>query len=110
MVIFDTLWTLVEQHGSVAEFYKADLARLWDTYTDDQRQAIYDAIRTKLQRGLFVHYNPVKAVLDNAPKPPKVQKLSYAEYYAKYGTTEEQGGWKRVFMKDEQKTIYVKEN
>ena len=33
MSTFDFLWQLVQNHGSVAEYYKAELARVWDGYT-----------------------------------------------------------------------------
>ena len=108
MTSFDFLWQMLDEHG-VIERYKGEAFDLWYTLTLEQQRATYLSIRNKIRAGQFVNYHPVKAIRDNIPKPPKVQKLSYAEYYAKYGTTEEQGGWKRVFMKDEQKTIYVKD-
>ena len=37
-----------------------------------------------------------------------LQTLSFADYYAKFGTTEEQDGWQRTFLPEQQKTIYVK--
>jgi hypothetical protein len=55
-----------------------------------------------------VHYNPVKAVKDNAP-PPRIQTLSFNDYFQRFGTTEEQGGWKRRFLPEQHKTIYVKQ-
>ena len=36
------------------------------------------------------------------------QILSFNDYYAKFGTTDEQGGWERKFLPEQQKTIYVK--
>ena len=36
------------------------------------------------------------------------QILSYADYYTRFGTTEEVDGWRRVFLPEQQKTIYVK--
>ena len=70
--------------------------RLWDTLTARQQEHIYNTIRTKLQAGKFVHYDPLKAIQDNIPKVPKHQILSFAEYYKQFDTTEEQGGWKMV--------------
>ena len=105
---FDFLWQLVGTHGSVAENYKAELARIWDEYELEQQRVIYRTIRDKLRAGKFVHYNPVKAIRDNAPKK-KQQILSFDEYYNRYGTTEEKDGWKRKFLPEERKTIYVKE-
>jgi len=81
--------------------------RLWDTLTALQQEHIYNTIRTKLQAGKFVHYDPLKAIQDNMPKVPKQQILSFSEYYAQFRTTEEQGGWKMVNPTGEQ-VIYVK--
>ena len=81
--------------------------RLWETFTARQQQQIYDTIRNKLQTGKFVHYDPVKAIQDNVPK---VQIISADEYYRRYGTQANQGGWVRTFLKDQQKTIYIKQN
>lgn len=108
MTSFDFLWQLVERHGSIAEFYKADLARIWDEYTLEQQRFIYRSIRDKLRTGKFVNYNPVKAVRENVPKRKPQQVLSFNDYYKQFGTTEEQGGWIRTFLPDQQKTIYVK--
>jgi len=108
MSSFDFLWQLVCNHGGVAENYKADLARVWDEYSLDQQRCIYRSIRDKLRAGKFVNYNPVKAVRENAPKRKPPQVLSFHDYYRQFGTTEEKGGWKRVFLPEKQTTIYVK--
>jgi hypothetical protein len=42
-------------------------------------------------------------------QPPKPQTLSFNDYYTKFGTTEERDGWRRVFLPEKQKTIYVKQ-
>ena len=109
MTSFDFLWLLVSAHGSVAEMHKNELARVWDEYTLEEQRAIYRSIRDKLRAGRFVHYNPVKAVRDNAPKLRPLQTLSYADYYRRYGTTLETDGWQRRFLPEKQTTIYVKQ-
>ena len=109
MTSFDFLWQLVGEHGSIAEYYKADCARLWDTYSLEQQRHIYRCIRDKLRQGRFVHYNPVKAVKENAPPPPRIQTLSFNDYFQRFGTTEERDGWKRRFLPEQHKTIYVKQ-
>ena len=109
MSTFDFLWQLVANHGGVAEYYKAELARVWAEYSLEEQRIIYCAIRDKLRAGRFVSYNPVKAVRENAPKAKAPQMLSYADYYAKYGTTEERDGWKMVNPTG-QKVVYVKGN
>ena len=55
MLNFDSIWDLVKNHGGVAEFYKSEAARLWDTYSEQQREHIYRAIESKLNAGKFVH-------------------------------------------------------
>ena len=104
---FDYLWQMLDNHG-VIERYKADCARLWDTFSLEQQRQIYRSIRDNLSAGKFVNYNPVKAVRDNIPKAPKRQIMSADNYYRKYGTQANQDGWQRVFLKDQGKTIYVK--
>ena len=47
----------------------ADCLHLWETYTARQQEYIYTTIRAKLQDGKFVHYDPVKAIKENFPKP-----------------------------------------
>ena len=107
MSTFDFLWQLVANHGGVAEYYKSELARVWAEYSLEEQRIIYSAIRDKLRAGRFVSYNPVKAVRENAPKAKAPQMLSYADYYAKYGTTEPRDGWQMVNPTG-QKVVYVK--
>ena len=107
---FEEFWTLVENHGSVAYFHKNECENLWRGLTPEQQQAVYNAIQRKLDSGLFVHYNPTKAVRDNLPKAPQIQILSADEYYNRFYTTEPQPGWTKQFLPDQQKTIYVKQN
>lgn len=109
MLSFDSIWDLVKNHGGVAEFYITDAARLWETYSEPQREHIYRAIQNKLAAGKFVHYNPVKAFIENAPKPPRQLVISAEEYYRRYNTQANRDGWQRVFLKDQGKTIYVKQ-
>ena len=85
----------------------AECLRLWESLNARQQQQIYDTIRSKLQAGKFVHYNPVKAIQDNTPK---VQVISADEYYRRYGTQTNQDGWERKFLPAQHKTIYVKQN
>ena len=106
MTSFDFLWQLFERHG-VIERHKVEAAQLWDTFTLEQQRTIYRSIRDKIQAGKFVNYNPVLAIKENAPKCKPTQILSYADYYAKYGTTEEKDGWKMANPTG-QKVIYVK--
>jgi len=99
---FDELWKLLERHG-VVPGKKADCARLWATYTIDQQRKIYASISRKITGGRFVHYDPVRAVAENAPRTYDTV-LTYEQYYARFHTTEEQGGWHMV--KPENGNVY----
>ena len=108
MSTFDHLWLLLGNHGGIADFFKEEASRVWSGYTLEQQREIYRAIRDKLSAGKFVHYNPVQALRENAPKERRQQQLSFNDYYRTYGTTEEVDGWRRVFLPQLEKTIYVK--
>ena len=82
----------------------AECLRLWETLTARQQEHIYNTIRAKLQAGKFVHYDPVKAIQDNIPK---VQIISADEYYRRYQTQENQDGWVRKHIPEEQRTVYI---
>lgn len=105
MTSFDFLWKLLDSHG-VVESKKCECAQLWDTFSAEQQQQIYNKISNKIRAGKYVDYNPYKAVRDNAPRQQTLT-LSFAEYYAKYGTTEPQDGWRMENPTGEQ-VIFVK--
>ena len=103
---FQQLWALLRQHGSSAK-RETECAAKWATYPPEMQQRIYNAIRSKLEQGKFVHYDPVRALEENA-RPPRQQTLSYADYYARYHTTEPRDGW-QMANPTGQKVIYVKQ-
>ena len=76
--------------------------RLWEQSSLAKQQAIIAWLET---HGRYKGRNPYFFILDF--KPQQMQ-MSFHDYYARYGTTEEQGGWKRVFLPEKQTTIYVK--
>lgn len=106
----DNFWCLVKDRGRVANFYRNECEALWNNYSQDQQQAICESIAKKLQAGLFVSYRPNEALLDNVPRAPKKQVLSYDEHYRRYHTDVPQDGFKKILLLDQQKTIYVKQN
>ena len=108
MEFFEFIWSLLEKHGSVAWKYKDDAMREWAKYNVVEKRYIYAAIKKKLAAGYFVSYLPHKAIDENAPRSSKNKQLSYNDYYTKYGTTEELDGWKKIYLPNEQKTIYIK--
>ncbi len=102
---FDLIWQLLNPQAQYANRKRA-CYNLWQSFTPDKRYRIVNAIKDKLAQGKFIDYNPYYAIQKNSQE--QTQILSYADYFARFGTTEEQGGWKMQFLKDQGKTIYVK--
>ena len=86
MQSFDFLMQLLRAHG-VIESRIPEAQRLWDTYTIEQQRQIYGSIKSLLEKGKYVCYDPIKAIRDNVRKPAPTQ-LSFREYYERYGTTQ----------------------
>ena len=107
MKTIDDIWQLLNPQGEFKR-RRGACEQLWQSYGQARQEEIYFIIEGKLQRGEFVNENPYFAIEDNAKQRRRQQILSYADYYARYGTTEERDGWKRVFLENEQKTIFVK--
>jgi hypothetical protein len=105
MCTFNNLWALLRQHGSSA-MRENECEQLWDSYSPELQQRLFDTIRLKLAKGKFVHYDPIRAMNDNA-RMPRQKTLSYAEYYARYHTTEPRDGW-QMMNPTGQRVIYVK--
>ena len=104
---FFYIYQLLESHGVIPN-KKDEASRVWSQYTLEQQRQIYRSIQQKLAQGKFVHYNPVIAIRDNAPRAPSMQIISADEYYRRFGTQENLDGWVRTFLPEQQKTIYVK--
>ena len=93
---FDYIWQLLAPQGEYCRRMGA-CRQLWNTFDLQRRRETYATIRGKLQAGEFVNENPYFAILDNSYTPRKQsQTMSFRDYYARFGTTEEQGGWKMV--------------
>ena len=108
MTTFPHIWALLapdEQYYPV----KKRCQKLWDSFPVEQQRLIYKAIDTKKKERKFVDFNPLFAIQKNANPPrPKPQILSFNDYYARFGTTVEQGGWKMTNPTGN-KVIYVKQ-
>ena len=110
---FIDIWDLLSPQG---EYKRRENAcrRLWQGYSPEMQQRIFDAVSKAKAEGRAIKENPYFAIEDAAialqAKAPRQQTLSYADYYARYHTTEETDGWVRTFLPDQQKTIYVKQN
>jgi len=101
MKTIDDIWALLAPEGEYKR-RRGACERLWQGYEPGRQEAIYAKIEGKLARGEYVSENPYFAIEDNA-KEAKNRKeiLSFAEYYAQFRTTVEQGGWKMVKPKKE---------
>ena len=105
MYTFDDLLALLQPKPEYDQL-RGKCRVLWNTFSPSQQQQIFCRIEEKKKRKEFVDYNPLFAIKKNF-EAPRQQTLSYAEYYAKYGTTEEVDGWKMANPTG-QKVIYVK--
>ena len=69
MISFNQLWQLFAARGALASQYD-EAEHLWNTYSTDHQQFIYDTISQKLRTRRFVHFVPAVAIVENAPRQP----------------------------------------
>ena len=100
MESFELFWELFDPDPEFNNRRRACIA-IWDK-KGKQQQAILEFLRSGKQRS---SRNPYYFLEDFRIRCP--QTMSYAEYYAKYGTTEERDGWK-MQNPTGNKVIYVK--
>jgi len=105
MITFFELWTLLEPKAEYANLF-GHCKQLWESWPGDKQEEVFLKIEKKKAEHKFVDYNPLLALRNNAA-PPKRQVMSYADYYVKFGTTEERDGWK-MENPTGNKVIYVK--
>ena len=107
---FEEFWKLHNPQPEYAQMHNY-CKKIWDALPEEKQKRIYRNVEEKKKNNLFVDYNPLYAIQKNGnpPRPHRQQQLSYAQYYDRYGTTEERDGWQRVHLENEQKTIYVKQ-
>ena len=107
MKTIDDIWALLAPEGEYKR-RRGACERLWQGYGPGRQEAIYERIKGKLLRGEFVNQNPYFAIEDNARENrARQQVLSFQQYYAKFGTTEEKDGW-HMQNPTGQQVIYVK--
>ena len=107
MITFSEIWTLLEPKAEYANLF-SHCKQLWESFSSDKQQEIYLKIEQKKLEKKFVDYNPLLALRNNAIEHSKRREtMSYADYYARYGTTEERDGW-RMENPTGNKVIYVK--
>ena len=84
----------------------------WCSMNETQQQRVFKLLQDKKEHAAL-NPNPYYALNDAMQEDeqqqakPRSQTLSYAEYYAKFGTTEEQGGW-HMANPTGNRVIYVK--
>ena len=98
---FNTYWTLIGGDTNFAD-RKAAAEKAWYLGSQEKQQAIIHWLQT---HGRYPGRNPYFFILDFQTK--RTQTLTFNEYYAKFGTTEERDGWKMANPTG-QKVIYVK--
>ena len=106
MISFEEFWIL---HAPMPEYQhmRNYCEKIWNSLPPEKQDIIYRTIEEKKKKNLFVDYNPYYAIQKNANPPRKSYQLSFADYYAKYGTTEPMDGWKQENPTG-QRVIYVK--
>jgi len=102
---FQQLWLLFRSHGS-SNTRRDECEKLWDTYSPSLQQLLFDTIRRKLDLHRFVHYDPLRAMKENA-LALQSQTLSFNDYYRRYNTSEERDGW-HMTNPTGNKVIYVR--
>ena len=106
MRTFNEFWELLSPKVDYANRRRACFA-FWNELPEDQQNALYDRISEKLSKREFVDYNPLFAMKNNSEQHRPKQILSFNDYYARYGTTDETDGW-HMANPTGQKVIYVK--
>ena len=101
---FEQFWDLYNPEPNFNN-RKAATQLEWFKCTPEKREAIIEWLqKNRPPQGR----NPYFFVQDFILRVPRPQILSFDEYYARYGTTEEKDGWTKKFLPEERKTIYVK--
>ena len=102
---FEKFWKIHNPKPEYAHMQRY-CRKIWDTLPPEKQELICQNICTKREKGQFVDFNPYYAIQKNGT-PPRQQILSFNDYYARYGTTEPQDGWKMA-NPNGNKVIYVK--
>ena len=100
---FETYWTLMRPN-LLFENRKEAARNEWDKYPEKQKPII----AWLQKRGAYPNRNPFFFIQDFKVQQVRQQTLTFREYYARFGTTLEQDGW-RMTNPTGQQVIYVKE-
>ena len=99
--LFDDYWELFAPDAEFANRRSAT-QRVWEQCRPDRQRAIIEWLKNGKPKSTR---NPYFFVTDF--RMPRQQVLSFKDYYARYGTTEERDGWKMANPTGQQ-VIYVK--
>ena len=76
MSSFEHFWALLSTHGVIPnKWHEAE--ELWGTFTLEQQRQIYRVVRDKIRARKFVNYNPVIAIMNNAPQTTRAEPVNY---------------------------------
>ena len=108
MITFEQIWRALYDNGA-SDKKEEGTRRYWETLTPEQQERAFTTITRKLREGGFVWYDPIRAIQEALKVRGRKdeRKLSFQEYYQRYGTTEERDGWKMANPTGQQ-VIYVK--
>ena len=99
---FERYWTLFNPDKEFENRQEA-ARQEWNAHPEKQESIIAWLSKHGTYRGR----NPFFFIKDWQVKQPRQQVLTYNDYYARYGTTEERDGWKMANPTG-QKVIFVK--
>ena len=91
MIDFNDYWTAM---NPLPEYHNRKMAAReeWNNHPEK-----HQTIMTWLKRhGDYPDRNPYFFIRDFTVPRPRSQEMSFRDYYARFGTTEEQGGWKMI--------------
>lgn len=100
---FNRFWELFAVNERLYPHRRACTLNLWMKTSQEKRRAIIEELE---RYGPPPNRNPYFFVQDFGR--PRIRTLSYADYYARYGTTEPRDGW-HMENPTGNKVIYVKD-
>ena len=106
--IFEETWQALYENGSSGR-NKEPTRTFFASLSPSQQQTARDNIVRKVREGLFVQYDPIRAIRENIRRTkPRQQTLTMSQYYERYKTTAETDGWHQANPTGNQ-VIYIKQ-
>ena len=109
MILFEQIWQVLYENGASAK-KEEGTQRFWETLSSEEQEYAFTIISQKVKEGKFVQYDPIRAIKETIRRMKKAtpEFLSFNDYYARYGTTEELDGWHQANPTGN-KVIYVRQ-